>query len=68
MKPIEDGNLATKVRMPETGVANPDALVKMKPTLKKIKPIEDGDLATGLELKPNGLAKLNAFVKMKATA
>ncbi|HZK94811.1 MAG TPA: hypothetical protein VFC67_11430 [Prolixibacteraceae bacterium] len=53
--------------MIETGVADLNVKVEMKPTDVKMKPIGLGNLNIGVEMKPTGVADLNAGVKMKPT-
>ena len=65
MEPIVVVNIIAEVGMPETGVANLDAFVKMKPHEQKMKPVEVRNLNVEVKMKQTGVADLNAFVKMK---
>ena len=55
MKPIEDRNLDIGVKMNETGVANLDAFVKMKPTEWEMKPIRVRNLDIEVEMNETGV-------------
>ena len=50
--------------MKQTGVADLNAGVKMKPTDQKMKPIRVGNPDLEVEMKPTGVADLNAGVKI----
>ena len=67
MKPIVIVNIIAEVGMPETGVANLDAFVKMKPNELKMKPVEVRNLNVEVKMNETFVADLDAFVKMKTT-